>query len=76
MGAFDAVVLANAQHYLQTIDARVRDLRRTNDGAQLERSLRALRIEDCLAPGVIASEFEREWHTYNIERILERRLFY
>lgn len=76
MGAFDATVLENAQHYLRTIGARVQGLRRQYDGAQLDGSLRALRIEDCLAPEVIASDFEREWHGYNLERIIERRLFF
>jgi glyoxylase-like metal-dependent hydrolase (beta-lactamase superfamily II) len=76
MGAFDATVLENAQHYLRTIGATVQGLRRRCDGAQLDESLRALRIEDCLAPEVIASDFEREWHGHNLERIIERRLFF
>jgi glyoxylase-like metal-dependent hydrolase (beta-lactamase superfamily II) len=76
MGVFDATVLENAQHYLRTIGAKVRDLRRQFTGAQLDSSMRALRIEECLAPEVIASDFEREWHGYNLERIIERRLFF
>lgn len=76
VGAFASAVLGNARHYLLTIGARVQDLRRQYEGAQLESSLRALRIEDCLAPQALASDFEREWHGHNLERIIERRLFF
>jgi glyoxylase-like metal-dependent hydrolase (beta-lactamase superfamily II) len=76
IGAFAGTVLANAQHYLESIDARVRDLRSGCAGDELEERIRTIDIDECLVPGVVASAFEREWHGHNLERIVERRLFF
>ncbi len=72
MGVFGGAVLGNARHYLETLGRRVRGARRRGLGPE---GVRGIRIEDCLAPGVAASPFEREWHDRNLDVILERRIF-
>jgi cyclase len=74
MGAFDAVVLDNALHYLGRLrDAVVRIRVRTSSGAGARIS--AIRIEDCMAPHVEPTAFEREWHGHNLDAIVAQSIF-
>jgi len=72
MGVLSGEALGNARHYLERLGERVREARR--DGSEAE-AIRSINIEDCLAPGVKPTAFEREWHGRNLDVILERRLF-
>jgi len=71
IGVFPSSALGNARRYLDALGARVAAARREG---RVE-SLRTVRIEECLAPGVVPTEFEREWHGRNLKVVLERRLF-
>ena len=72
MGVLKAEALGNARHYLERLRERVSEARRRPSGAD---AVRAIGIEECLAPGVEPTAFEREWHGRNLEVILERRVF-
>jgi glyoxylase-like metal-dependent hydrolase (beta-lactamase superfamily II) len=72
MGVQNGDVIENARHYLDRIGERVVAARR--DCSEPEAVL-AIAIEDCVAPGVRPTAFEREWHDRNLQVILERRLF-
>jgi len=75
MGRFDAAVLDNALHYLDRICRNVVAIRAQDERESLASRLAAIRIEDCLAPGVEASAFEREWHLRNLEAIEVQGIF-
>ncbi|MCC7635368.1 MBL fold metallo-hydrolase [Stenotrophomonas rhizophila] len=75
MGRFGAAVLDNALHYLDRICRNVVAIRAQAEGESLRSRLAAIRIEDCLAPGVEASAFEREWHLRNLEAIEAQGIF-
>lgn len=67
MGSFPAVTLDNAVHYLERLREAVMDIR---DGR-----IDSIRIESCLAPGVIPTAFEREWHRNNLQVIVAQATF-
>lgn len=69
MGRFEAAVLDNAVHYLDQLRRKVIAMRAQGAGESLAARLAAIRIGDCLAPGVEASAFEEEWHLRNLEAI-------
>lgn len=75
IGRFDAVVLDNALHYLDRIRQNVVAARAQGNGELLASRLETIRIEDCLAPGVEASAFEKEWHLRNLEAIEDQGIF-
>ena len=72
MGVLKGEALGNARRYLERLGERVRAARR--DGFEAA-AIRSINIEDCLAPGIEPTAFEREWHGRNLDVILERRLF-
>lgn len=71
MGAMPGETLANARHYLRRLREEVTAARR-RDAAE---SIPAIGIERCLAAGVTATPFEREWHDRNLGLIVERGSF-
>lgn len=71
MGLLPAEALGHARHYLARLGEEVCAARR-GDATQ---GVRAIAIERCLAAGVVATQFEREWHGRNLELILERGHF-
>lgn len=71
MGMLPGETLANARHYLARLRAEVVAARH-GDAA---RGIPAISIESCLAAGVVPTPFEREWHSRNLDRILERCMF-
>lgn len=74
MGAFDATVLDNALHYLGRLrDAVVRIRVQTTSAAAAH--IAAIRIEDCVAPQVEPTAFEREWHGHNLDAIVAQSIF-
>jgi len=75
IGRFDANVLDRAQHYLAQLQAAVVHVRNHAPPEQLEAKIAALPIEACLAPGVQALPFEREWHQHNLAAIVAQQLF-
>lgn len=72
MGALPGAAVGNARHYLAHLREQVTVARGQADATA---SIRAISIEACLAPGVVPTEFEREWHARNLEVVLERGVF-
>lgn len=72
IGVFPGRAVENARIYL-------RELCRSALPTQAQIACGAPRadvgIETCLAPGVVPCEFEREWHSRNLDVIEQRRLF-
>ncbi|AWV07452.1 MBL fold metallo-hydrolase [Marilutibacter maris] len=75
VGHFPAAVLDNAIHYLQQLRARVIRIRAGTAPVAVADLIAAIPIEDCLAPGVEASAFERRWHRHNLELIPAQSVF-
>lgn len=75
MGRFPAATLGHAIHYLD----RLRDavVRTRNDASpdQVDARIGGIRIEDCLAPAVEPTAFERRWHGHNLEAIVAQSIF-
>jgi glyoxylase-like metal-dependent hydrolase (beta-lactamase superfamily II) len=69
IGLLPGEAIASARHYL----ARLRDRVRQAGGGSA--AVRAISIQDCVAPTVEPVPFEREWHERNLEVVLERRPF-
>lgn len=75
IGRFDGNVLDRAQHYLAQLQAAVVDIRNHAPPEQRDARIAALPIEACIAPGVQAQPFEREWHRHNLSAIVSQQLF-
>ncbi|WP_462078630.1 MBL fold metallo-hydrolase [Luteimonas sp. RIT-PG2_3] len=75
VGAFDAQVLDNALHYLARLREAVVHIRTQAPSAEIEQRIAAIRIEDCIAPQVEPSAFEREWHGNNLDVIGAQAIF-
>ncbi len=75
MGVFDAVVLDNALHYLRRIQDIVVGIRLNASSIQWAEQIAAIPLEDCLAPGVVPTAFEREWHGHNLEVVVTQSIF-
>ncbi len=73
IGRFDAVVLDNALHYLARLRESVVQIRVHATAPEV--GIMAIRIEDCLAPGVDPVPFEREWHWRNLDVIVSQSVF-
>lgn len=75
IGRFDAKVLDNALHYLDRLrDAVVRSRMQVSE-VEADDRIATIRIEDCLAPGVVPTAFEREWHGHNLGVITSQAIF-
>ncbi|GAB3045467.1 MBL fold metallo-hydrolase [Stenotrophomonas tumulicola] len=75
MGIFDAPVLDNALHYLARLRDAVMHVRAHPDTSEAVHRIATIRIEDCLAPSVEPSPFERQWHANNLEAIVAQSIF-
>jgi len=75
MGRFASVVLDNATHYLDTLKDAVVAIRARAHADDVAQRIASIRIEDCIAPGVEAAPFERDWHRYNLDAILTQSIF-
>lgn len=75
IGKFQAVVLDNALHYLARLREAVVRIRSRAPSPDIEMDIAAIRIEDCLAPRVEPSGFEREWHQHNLDVIVAQSIF-
>jgi len=75
IGRFDGAALDNAQHYLDQLQAAIVEIRNHAPPGQLEAHIAALPIEACIAAGVQALPFEREWHQHNLAAIVAQQLF-
>lgn len=75
MGRFPAVVLDNALHYLERLREAVVRIRMHVPSPEIEGRIAAIRIEDCLAPQVEPTGFEREWHGHNLDVIVAQSIF-
>lgn len=71
MGVLPGGAVGNARHYLRRLGELVVAVRLQGGTG----GIRAIRIEDCLAPGVTPTPFEREWHYINLNVVLERGVF-
>lgn len=72
IGIYDNKAFENALFYLNLLQKRVQNARNSPDG---ERSILGISIEDCMAPKLTATEFERKFHEINLRLIIERKLF-
>lgn len=72
IGVLEGRAFGDARHYLDRLRECVVRARRADSH---EPSIRSIQIEDCLAAGIIPTEFEREWHGRNLDRVEERQLF-
>jgi glyoxylase-like metal-dependent hydrolase (beta-lactamase superfamily II) len=75
MGRFPAGVLDNAMHYLDRLAQAVVAIRMHADAGGAGERIASIAIEQCLADGVEASPFEREWHRHNLEAIEVQSIF-
>jgi cyclase len=75
IGMFDATALGHARHYLRRLREATINIYRTHRDALSPEAIRLIAIESCLAPGVIPSAFEREWHDRNLDVLLEQDTF-
>jgi glyoxylase-like metal-dependent hydrolase (beta-lactamase superfamily II) len=75
IGRFDAVVLDNALHYLDRLKGAVMAIRADAGAQSGNTSIASIAIEACLAPGVVPSDFEREWHQRNLEAVASQSIF-
>ena len=75
MGVFDAPVLDNALHYLRRMQDIVVDIRLTATPVEIAPLILNIRLEDCIAPGVVPTAFKREWHGHNLDVIETQSIF-
>lgn len=75
MGRFPAAVLDHALHYLDRLQDAVVRIRAELAPQQADARIAAIAIEDCLAAGVEAVAFEREWHQRNLEAVVAQSVF-
>lgn len=75
IGRFPAAALGQALHYLDRLQNTVVGIRGEAAPERAERRIRAIAIEDCLAPGVTPTAFEREWHGHNLDVIVAQSVF-
>ena len=67
-GVRDAAAIDRCRFYLASLQRRARE-------AWQSSGTMSIPLEECLAPGVAATDFERLFHERNLESIAERRLF-
>jgi glyoxylase-like metal-dependent hydrolase (beta-lactamase superfamily II) len=72
IGIYDKTAFANALFYLNSLQTQVEIVRNSLIG---EKAILDIPIDDCLAPMITASEFEKEFHEINLRLIIERKLF-
>lgn len=72
IGVYGEQAFENALCYLKSLQAQVEAARSSSRG---EDSILEIPIESCLAPGVEASDFEKEYHQINLKLIIQRKLF-
>lgn len=75
MGRFPASTAGNARHYLARLREASIAIRRQASGDALAQQVERIRIEDCLPAGVVARDFEREWHRNNLSLIRDQGVF-
>ena len=75
IGVFGRSTLANARLYLRNLSDAVVGIYRTQGEEITPRLISAITIESCLAPHVVPTAFEREWHSRNLAVIVEHGTF-
>jgi glyoxylase-like metal-dependent hydrolase (beta-lactamase superfamily II) len=75
MGQFPAAVLDNAIHYLDRLQQSVVGIRIDASAQQADDRIASIAIEDCLAPRVEPTAFEREWHQRNLDVVVAQSIF-
>jgi cyclase len=75
IGRFTAAALDNAIHYLDRLKDSVVRIRSDAAMRETDRRIASIAIEDCLAPGVEPTGFEREWHQRNLDVIVAQSIF-
>jgi glyoxylase-like metal-dependent hydrolase (beta-lactamase superfamily II) len=72
IGIYDNKAFENALFYLNSLQTQVETARNSPAG---EKAVLEIPIDNCLAPAITASEFEKEFHAINLRLIVERKLF-
>jgi cyclase len=72
IGIYDNKAFENALFYLNSLQTKAETARNSPAG---ENAILGISIEDCLAPQLTASDFEKEFHDINLRLIIERKLF-
>lgn len=72
IGIRDKTVFENAEFYLNALRTKVEKARQSTNG---EKAILEIPIETCLPNGIVASDFEDEFHRLNLKIIIERKLF-
>ena len=75
MGRFPSVVLDNALHYLDRLRECVVGIRIDAVGHDFAERVASIPVERCLAPGVEAAPFVRQWHRFNLDVIVGQSVF-
>lgn len=75
MGVFDAPVLDNALHYLRQVQDRVVGIRLRAAPGEVAALISNIQLEECIAPCVVPTAFEREWHVHNLDVIDTQSIF-
>jgi glyoxylase-like metal-dependent hydrolase (beta-lactamase superfamily II) len=71
-GLLGGETVENALHYLDSLAAHVREARSV---AKHGEAILEIGLDECLRPGVEASDFERIFHGRNLQTVIERGLF-
>jgi cyclase len=74
IGPFPGTAADNALVYLERLEHAVREARCDTEH-RVDEQIRDISIEACLAEGVTPTDFERDWHLYGLDKIIERDLF-
>jgi cyclase len=75
MGRFPSSALDNAVRYLDRLRDAVIRIRAHAAPHEVEERVASIRIEECLAPQIEPTAFEREWHRRNLEVIVAQSTF-
>jgi len=75
MGVFKRLTLSNAQFYLHRLREIAIKIHQTHTGEFAVKAIASISIEACLAPGVIPSAFECEWHQRNLDILVSQDTF-
>lgn len=75
MGMFERLTLNHARHYLRRLREITVEIYHAHPHDLAANAIQSISIESCLAPGVVPTAFEQEWHRRNLDVLLEQETF-